>query len=111
MNIIIHGKQTFLGEEKPDINIELPNPTDKVITKITFRLPHISGYPKEYSFEKIDYSLEAKVWIEFDDVDKIFNDFQLATNFKIYRQKWNTTYIDKVNNRWDDESKTMYVDC
>jgi len=123
MKITIHGKQRYLSEEKPDINIELADYPDEKVTRITFYLLHKSGYSKYYSFDRIDYFGDnSVVWWEVDNSDieecinKMFDCFYLADKFAVYTQpikllKSKYYYVREVGSRWNEENKTMYVDC
>ena len=117
ISIVIHGKQDFLTEEKPDINIELPDLPDKRIYQVSFRVPNSTEklkYPSIllYFTFKIDYRALNIVWINTDsNLDIMFKNFYLATNFMLYKEDKVTTYLDKADSRWDDKSKIMYVDC
>lgn len=123
MKITIYGKQRYLSEEKPDINIELPDYPDEVVTRITFYLLHKSSYSKYYSFDRIDYFGDSSViWWKVDNSDmeehinKMFDCFYLADKFAVYTQPIKLLnseyyYVREVASRWNEENKTMYVDC
>jgi|SRR4028119_748963 hypothetical protein len=123
MKVTIHSKHKILEEEKFNINLELPDYPDEIITRITFYLLHNSNYSKYYSFDRIDYSgSNSVIWWDVGNSDieehmnKLFDCFHLADKFAVYTQpasllKSEFSYVREVVSRWDNETKVMYVDC
>lgn len=62
-------------------------------------------YLASYSIE-FDFRLTNAVWVDGTDIEFLFNNFYLSTQF-IINKYLNTTA--SLTNKWDDSSRIMYI--
>lgn len=122
MRISIDGLPPLLEHSRENLELQLPDPIEDYITKIYFTVPSkLEKGLQSCRIDKIDYprtsTNKATVWFylevdkEKEELENIFDNFHLAGNFVLHRKHWNTTRIDKVKNRWDEQNRVMYIGC
>lgn len=107
--IEIHGVQSYLEENKPNIILEFPGYLNNVVTGISF-------YINNQTFSlKIDYKILSKVVLSIPDdtaISFVIDNFYKAKEFRftkehiIYKEK----VFCEVSNIWSEKNRTMFLD-